>query len=127
MYTKSVQYQQHQQQAALQLQTIKKEASDQNSDPHYERIFTFLTSLFNPSKYPNQHELISPLSFIDKKYLRLLMHNLAVILSREQMIDSSQQVPAQLPVQTVTLASVQPIPASLQEEVPFFCLVKRKI
>lgn len=112
MYTKSVQYQQ--QQVSLQLQHIKREETE--AEPNYERIFTFVTSLFNPSKYPNQHELINPLTFVDRKYLRLLMHNLAVMLSREQM-QESVPVPSQLPVQTVSLSSIQPMPASLQEEI----------
>lgn len=77
VYAKQMQ----QQQLQLQFQVIQK--CENEPEPNHDHIKAFLASLFIPSKY-NLSDIIKLLSPVDKKHIRVLMHNLAVILSKEQ-------------------------------------------
>jgi SHAQKYF class myb-like DNA-binding protein len=89
VYAKQMQ----QQQLQLQFQVIPK--CENEPEPNHEHIKAFLASLFIPSKY-NLSDIIKLLSPVDKKHIRVLMHNLAVILSKEQ---TPQQEKLLIPIQ----------------------------
>jgi SHAQKYF class myb-like DNA-binding protein len=92
LYTKQFQQQHFTQ---LQFQVIQKVEGE--PEPNRDQIFTFITSLFLPSKY-NLQETIKALSPVDKKYLRVLMHNLAVILSKEDLQQQEELMMIQQPI-----------------------------
>lgn len=57
--------------------------------PNFNRIYTVLSSLFDPVKY-NHQESLKTLSLADKEVLKVLMHNLALILSSHQFQEDYQ-------------------------------------
>eukprot|EP01027_Heterolobosea_sp_BB2_P013968 GEZU01020100.1.p1 GENE.GEZU01020100.1~~GEZU01020100.1.p1 ORF type:complete len:210 (+),score=38.72 GEZU01020100.1:118-747(+) len=63
-------------------------------EPHFERVYAFLGSLFDPTRW-NHAELMNSLSPVDKECLRILMHNLAVTLSTQQFHEEYQMLVAQ--------------------------------
>jgi SHAQKYF class myb-like DNA-binding protein len=72
---------------------IKKGKSSQMPDldekknpglPNFNRIYGFLGSLFDPSKY-NHQDLFKGLSNQDKEVLKVLIHNLSLVLSSQQL------------------------------------------
>ncbi len=54
--------------------TSNSSKSDDDKTPNFDRIYTFLGSLFDPSKY-NHQELMSSMSLADKECLKVDFYN----------------------------------------------------
>lgn len=64
-------------------------SSVSDSSFSFDKLYAFLGSLFDPSKY-NHNDLIGALSNPEKECLRILLHNLAVSISTQQFHEEYQ-------------------------------------